>query len=158
MTVRAVINRFIGGGIITNRLVVGFKASCLGRTLLAFFLLGLVDSIFLVIELLFTNDLVILSSLEINSNSLIPLLLIKLLILIKLAILAGELFFIGGSVELVLVLLTLEIGLIPIKGLVKFVILIVVKLIFVDGLALLVHFINYLAKSPSIEFSSLKLF
>ena len=69
---------------------------------------------------------------------------------------AKELLFIGSSAELVLVLLTLEIGLIPIEGLVELVTLVAAEPIFVDSpvpLALL----NCLAKSPSIEFSSLKL-
>ena len=69
---------------------------------------------------------------------------------------AEELLFIGSLAELTLVLLTLEVGLIPIEGLVELIILVVVELIFIDGPALLA-LLNYLAKSPSIEFSSLKL-
>ena len=101
--------------------------------------------------------MVTLSSLKINSGLLALLLLIELLTLAKLAALAGELLFIGGSAELALVLLTLEIGLIPVEGLAELVVLIVVEPIFVNGLALLV-LLNCLAESPSIEFSSFKLF
>jgi hypothetical protein len=138
-----------------NRLIVGFGASCLGRTLLAFFLLDiLVDPTLLVVEPLFIGDLVRLSSLETNSSLLVLLLLVELPTLAKLAALVGELLFIGGLAELALVLLTLE--LIPIEGLVELIILVVVELIFIDGPALLV-LLNYLAESPSIEFSSLKL-
>jgi len=138
-----------------NRLVVGSRASCLGRTLLAFFLLDvLADPTLLVVEPLFIGDLVRLSSLETNSSLLAPLLLVELLTLAKLATLVGELLFIGGLVELALVLFTL--GLIPIEGLVELIILVVAEPIFVDGLALLA-LLNCSAKSPSIEFSSLKL-
>jgi len=140
-----------------NRLIVGFGASCLGRTLLAFFLLDiLVDPTLLVVEPLFIGDLVELSSSEINSGLLVLLLLVELPTLAKLTALVGELLFIGGLVELALVLLTLEVGLIPVGGLVELVTLVVAELIFIDGLAPLV-LLNYLAKSPSIEFSSLKL-
>jgi len=70
--------------------------------------------------------------------------------------LAGELLFIGSSVELALALLILEVGLILTKGLAKLVALIAAEPIFVDGPALLA-LLNYSAKSPSMEFSSLKL-
>jgi len=156
ITVRAVTNGLIGGGTITNCLIAGFRASCLGRTLLVFFLLGLVNPTFLVVKPLFIGDLVTLSSLEINISSLAPLLLVELLILAELATLVRELLFIGSLVELILALLTLEIGLIPIEGLVKLVVLVVAKLIFIDGPALLA-LLNCLAKSPSVEFNSLKL-
>src|SRR6266403_254281 len=140
-----------------NRLIAGSRASCLGRTLLAFFLLDiLVDPTLLVVEPLFIGDLVKLSSLEINSSLLVLLLLIELPTLAKLTALVGELLFIGGLVELALALLTLVVGLIPIEGLVELVILVVEEPIFIDGPALLA-LLNYLAKSPSIEFSSLKL-
>ncbi len=105
-------------------------------------------------EPLFIGDLVKLSSLEINSSLLVLLLLVELLTLAKLTTLAGELLFVGGLVELALALLTL--GLIPAEDLVELIILVVAELIFIDSpvpLALL----NYLAESPSIEFSSLKL-
>jgi hypothetical protein len=127
--------------------------------LLAFFLLGLdnlVDSTPLVVELLPIGDLVKLSSLEINSGLLVLPLLVELPTIAKLTALVGELLFIGGLVELALVLLTLEVGLIPIEGLVELITLVVAEPIFVDSLVLLV-LLNYLAKSPSIEFSSLKL-
>jgi len=138
-----------------NRLVVGFRASYLGRTLLAFFPLDiLADPTLLAVEPLFIGDLVRLSSLETNSSLLALLLLVELLTLAKLTTLVGELLFVGGLVELALVLLTL--GLIPIEGLVELIILVAAKLIFVDGPAPLV-LLNYSAKSPSIEFSSLKL-
>jgi len=139
---------------------VGFRASCLGRTLLTFFPLSLnslVDFTFLVVEPLFIGNLVTLSSLEINSNLLASLLLVELLTLAELTTLVGELLFIGSLAELALVLLILKIGLIPTKGLVELVALIIAELIFIDGLALLA-LLNCLAKSPSIEFSSLKLF
>jgi len=106
------------------------------------------------VEPLFIGDLVRLSSLEINSGLLALLLLVELLTLAKLTTLVGELLFIGGLVELALVLLTL--GLIPVEGLVELVILVAAEPIFIDGLAPLV-LLNCLAKSPSIEFSSLKL-
>ena len=67
-----------------------------------------------------------------------------------------ELFFIDSSAELTLVLLTLEVGLIPIEGLVKLVALIAAEPIFIDSLAPLA-LLDYLAESPSIKFSSLKL-
>jgi hypothetical protein len=108
------------------------------------------------VEPLFTGDLVELSSLEINSGLLALLLLVELLTLAKLAALVGELLFIGGLAELTLALFTLEVGLIPVEGLVELVILVVVELIFVDGPAPLA-LLNCSAKSPSIEFSSLKL-
>jgi len=136
---------------------VGFRASYLGKTLLIFFPLGLVNPIFLIVEPLFISDLIKLFSLKINSNLLAPLLLIELLILIKLTALIGELLFISSLIKLILALLILEIGLIFIKGLVKFIILIIEELIFIDGLVLLA-LLNYLAKSPFMEFSSLKLF
>ena len=104
----------------------------------------------------FVGNLVKLSSLEINSGLLTPLLLVELLTIAKLAALVEELLFIGSLAELTLVLLTLEVGLIPIEGLAELVILVVAEPIFIDGpvpLALL----NCLAESPSIEFSSLKL-
>ena len=135
----------------------GFRASYLGKTLLIFFPLGLVNPIFLIVEPLFISDLIKLFSLKINSNLLAPLLLIELLILIKLTALIGELLFISSLIKLILALLILEIGLIFIKGLVKFIILIIEELIFIDGLVLLA-LLNYLAKSPFMEFSSLKLF
>ena len=118
---------------------------------------GLVNPILLVVKLLFISNLVKPSSLKINSGLLISLLLIELLTLAKLTALAGELLFIGRSAELTLVLLTLKVGLIPIKGLVELNALVAAELIFVDSLAPLA-LLNYLAKSPSIEFSSLKLF
>jgi len=52
------------------------------------------------------------------------LLLVKLLTLIKFTALVGELLFISGLAELALALLTLKIELIPVKGLVKLVVLI----------------------------------
>ena len=134
-----------------NRLVVGSRASCLGRTLLAFFLLGL-DS--LVVEPLFIGDLVKLSSLEINNSLLALLLLIELPTLAKLTTLVGELLFIGSLAELALVLLTL--GLIPVEGLVELVVLVVAEPISIDGPAPLA-LLDRSAKSPFIEFSSLKL-
>ena len=138
-----------------NRLIAGSRAPYLSRTLLAFFLLDiLVDPTLLVVEPLFIGDLVKLSSLEINSGLLAPLLLVELLTLAKLATLVGELLFIGSLAELTLVLLTL--GLISIEGLAELIILVVAELIFINSLVLLA-LLNYLAKSPSIEFSSLKL-
>jgi len=98
--------------------------------------------------------LVKLSSLEINSSLLAPLLLVELPTLAKLAALVGELLFIGGLAELALVLLTL--GLIPAEDLVELIALVVVEPIFIDSPAPLA-LLNYSAKSPSIEFSSLKL-
>ena len=127
--VGAIANSLIGGGTIANRLVAGSG---------------------------FAGNLVKLSSLEINSGLLAPLLLVELLTIAKLATLVEEPLFIGGLVELTLVLLTLEVGLIPIEGLVELVILVVAELISIDGLVPLA-LLNCLAKSPSIEFSSLKL-
>ena len=133
----------------------GSRASYLGRTLLAFFLLDvLVDPTLLVVEPLFIGNLVRLSSLEINSGLLALLLLVELPTLAKLATLVGELLFIDSLVELTLVLLTL--GLIPVEGLAELIILVVAELIFIDGLAPLA-LLNYSAELPSIEFSSLKL-
>ena len=133
----------------------GSRAFYLSRTLLAFFLLDiLVDPTLLVVEPLFIGDLVKLSSLEINSGLLVLLLLVELLTLAKLTTLVGELLFIGGLAELALVLLTL--GLIPVENLVELIVLVVAELIFIDGLVPLA-LLNYLAESPSIEFSSLKL-
>ena len=148
-----------------NRLIAGSRASCLGRTLLAFFLLGLdslVDPALLVVEPLFIGNLVKLSSLEINNSSSAPLSLVELPTLTKLAALVEELLFVGSLVELTLVLLTL--GLIPAEGLAELITLVVVELIilvaakpiFIDGLAPLA-LLDRSAKSPSIEFSSLKL-
>jgi len=108
------------------------------------------------VEPLFIGDLVELSSSETNSGLLAPLLLVELLTLAKLAALVGELLFVGGLVELALALLTLEVGLIPVGGLVELVALVAVELIFVDSPAPLA-LLDCLAKSPSIEFSSLKL-
>jgi len=134
---------------------VGSRASYLGRTLLAFFLLDvLVDPTLLVVEPLFIGNLVRLSSLEINSGLLALLLLVELPTLAKLATLVGELLFIDSLVELTLVLLTL--GLIPVEGLAELIILVVAEPIFIDSLVPLA-LLDYLAKSPSIEFSSLKL-
>jgi len=158
--VGVVANGLVGGRTMTIGLIIGSRASYLGRTLLAFILLGLdnlVDPAFLVVELLFTGDLAMLSSLEINSSLLAPLLLIKLLTLVKLTTLVEELLFIGSLAKLTLVLLILKVRLIPIEGLVKLIALIAVEPIFVDSPAPLV-LLDYLAKSPSMEFSSLKLF
>ena len=126
------------------------------------------------------GDLIKLSSLEINSGLLAPLLLAELPTLAKLATLVGELLFIGRLAELALALLTLKVGLIPIEGLAELIALVAAKLItlvavelitlvavelialvaaepiFIDGPAPLA-LLNCLAKSPSIEFSSLKL-
>ena len=107
-------------------------------------------------EPLFIKDLVTLSSSKINSNSLSLLLLVELLTLTKLAVLVKKLLFIDSSAKLTLALLILKVGLIPIKGLVELVALAVTKPIFIDGPALLA-LLSYLAKSPSIKFSSLKL-
>ncbi len=153
--VGAIANSLIGIQTIGNRLIAGSRAPYLSRTLLAFFLLDiLVDPTLLVVEPLFIGDLVKLSSLEINSSLLALLLLVELLTLAKLTTLVGELLFVSGLAELALALLTL--GLIPIEDLVELITLVVVELIFIDGLAPLA-LLNYLAKSPSIEFSSLKL-
>jgi hypothetical protein len=51
----------------------------------------------------------------------------------------------------------LEMGLIPIEGLVKLVILVAAKPIFINGLALLA-LLNDSAKLPFMEFSSLRIF
>jgi hypothetical protein len=101
------------------------------------------------------GNLVELSTLEKNSSSLVLFSLIKLLTLTELAALAGELLFIYILAGLTLALLTLEMGLIPIEGLVELITPVVVKPIFIDSPALLV-LLNYLAKSPFIEFSSLR--
>ena len=98
-----------------------------------------------------------LSSLKINSVLSILLLLIELLTLVKLTTLVKELLFIYILAGLTLVLFILKIKLIPIEGLVKFIILVVVKLIFIDSPAPLI-LLNYLAELPFIEFSSLKFF
>jgi len=98
--------------------------------------------------------LVRLSSLETNSSLLALLLLVELPTLAKLTALVGELLFIGGLAELTLALLTL--GLIPVEGLAELITLVAAELIFVDGPAPLA-LLNCSAKSPSIEFSSLKL-
>ena len=119
----------MGGGTIANRLVAGSG---------------------------FAGNLVKLSSLETNSGLLTPLLLVELLTIAELAALVEELLFIGGLAELTLVLLTLEVGLIPAEGLAELIILVAAEPIFIDGLAPLA-LLNYLAESPSIEFSSLKL-
>ena len=107
-------------------------------------------------ELLFIGDLIELSTLRKNSGLLIPLLLIELLTLAELAALTRELLFIDTLVGLTLVLLTLKVGLILIEGLAELVIPVVVEPIFVDGLVLLI-LLNYSAKLPFIEFSSLRL-
>jgi hypothetical protein len=104
----------------------------------------------------FAGDLVKLSSLETNSGSSALLLLVELLTIAKLAALAEELLFVGGLAELALALLTLEVGLIPAEGLVELVALVAAEPIFVDGPAPLA-LLDCLAKSPFIEFSSLKL-
>ena len=149
----------IGGGTVVNYLIIGFKASCLNKILLAFFplgLLNLVNPAFLAVEPLFTDNLVELSFLEINSVLLVLLLLVKLLTLAKFAVLAKELLFVYTLAKLALVSLTLEVGLIPIKGLIKLVILVTAKPIFVDSPVPLALF-DYLAESPFMEFSSLRL-
>ena len=119
----------MGGGTVANRLVAGSG---------------------------FVGNLVKLSSSETNSSLLAPLLLVELLTIAKLAALAEEPLFVGSLAELALVLLTLEVGLIPVEGLAELIILVVAEPIFIDGLVLLA-LLDYLAKSPSIEFSSLKL-
>jgi len=157
--VGAIANGLIGIWTIGNRLIAGSRAPCLSGTLLAFFLLGLnslANPTLLVVEPLFIGDLVKLSSLEINSSLLAPLLLVELPTLAKLTTLVGELLFIGGLAELTLVLLTLKVGLIPIKGLAELNTLVVAEPIFIDSLVPLALF-NCLAKSPFMEFSSLKL-
>ena len=151
---------FIGGGTVVNCLIVGFRASYLGRILLAFFLLGLLNLInptFLAVELLFVDNLVKLSFLKINSVLSALLLLVELLTLAELAALIKELLFVYTLAGLALALLTLEMGLIPTKGLAELIILVTAKLIFVDGLALLI-LLNCLAKLPFVEFSSLRFF
>jgi hypothetical protein len=100
--------------------------------------------------------LVKLSTLKKNSGLLVPLLLVKLLTLAKLAALIGELLFIYTLAGLALVSLTLEVELIHIEGLAKLVTPVIAKPIFVDGLAPLA-LLNYLTKSPFMEFSSLRL-
>ena len=127
--VGAVANGFVEGGTVADRLVVGSG---------------------------FADNLVKLSFLEINSGLLVLLLLVKLLTVAELVTLVKEPLFIGGLVELALALLTLKVGLIPAEGLAELVILVAAKPIFVNGLVLLV-LLDYLAESPSIEFSSLKL-
>ena len=91
-----VANGLIGRGTVVNRLIAGFRASCLSRTLLAFFLLNLlnlIDPAFLTVEPLFTGNLVDFS-LKTNSGLSALLLLIKLLTLAKLITLVGELLFV----------------------------------------------------------------
>jgi hypothetical protein len=117
-----------------NCLIAGSRASCLGGI----------------------GNLVELSTLGKNSGLLVPLLLIKLLTLAELAALVGKLLFIGALAGLALALLALKIGLVLTEGLAEFVVPVVAKPIFIDGLALLV-LLNYLAKSPFVEFSSLRL-
>ena len=107
-------------------------------------------------ELLFVGNLVELFILKKNSGSSAPFLLVKLLTLAELIILIKELLFISALAGLVLALLTLKVGLVPIKGLAKLVIPVAVELIFVDGLVPLV-LLDCLAKSPFVEFSSLRL-
>ena len=81
--VGVIANSLIGLGTVINCLIAGSRAS------------------------LFIGNLVELSSSEINSSSLLLLLLVELLTLAKLTTLVGELLFVGGLVELALVLLTL---------------------------------------------------
>ena len=153
-----VANNLVGEGTIINHFIAGSGVSCLGKTFLAFFLLGLlnlIDPTFLVVEPLFTDDLVDLS-LKTNSGLLVLLLLVKLLTLAKLITLIGELLFIYALAGLTLALLTLNVGLIPIKGLAKLIILVTAEPIFIDGPVPLV-LLNYSAKLPSMEFSSLRL-
>ena len=143
-----------------NCFIIGFKASCLGKIFLVFFLLGLLNLInptFLAVELLFIGNLVELSSLKINSVLSVPLLLVELLTLAKLTALVRELLFVYTLAGLALILFTLKVGLIPIEGLVKLITLVTAKPIFINSLVLLILF-NYLAKLPFIKFSSLKLF
>ena len=144
---------------IINYLIAGSRASYLDKILIAFFLLNLdslTDPALLIVELLFTGNLVEFSTLRKNSNLSALLLLIELLTLAKLTALIGELLFINTLAGLTLTSLTLKVGLVPIEGLAKLVILIAVEPIFVDGLVLLA-LLNYSAKSPFIGFSSLKL-
>ena len=160
IVIGGVANGLIGGETIVNHLIAGFRASYLGKTLLAFFLLGLLNLVnpaFLTVEPLFTGNLIELSSLEINSILSALLLLVELLTLAELATLAGELLFVYTLTGLALASLILEMGLIPIEGLAKLVILVTVEPIFVDGPAPLVLF-DCLAKLPFIKFSSLRLF
>ena len=103
-----------------------------------------------------TGNLVNLSSLKTNSGLSVIFLLVELLTLAELAALTGELLFIYTLAGLALALLTLEMGLIPIEGLVEFVTLVVVKPIFINSPAPLV-LLNCLTKSPFMEFSSLRL-
>ena len=149
----AVANSLIGGGTIANCLIAGSKASCLSGMLLAFFPLGidgLADPTLLVVEPLFTGDL------ETNSDLSALLLLVKLLTPAELAALVGELLFVNSLVKLALALPTLKVRVILAEGLAEFVILIAAEPIFVNSLVLLA-LLNCLVKSPSIEFSSLKL-
>jgi hypothetical protein len=109
-----------------------------------------------------TGNLVNLSSLKTNSGLSVIFLLVELLTLAELAALAGELLFIytlAGLIlaKLALASLTLKVGLISIEGLVKLIISLVVKPIFINGLALLA-LLNDSAKLPFMEFSSLRLF
>ena len=153
-----VANNLIGKGTIVDCLIAGSRASCLGKTLLTFFPLGLLnltDPAFLTVKPLFIGNSVDLS-LETNSGSLALFLLVELLTLAELIALVGELLFIYTLAGLVLASLTLEMGLIPIEGLVELVIPVAAELIFIDGLVLLV-LLNYLTKLPFIEFSSLRL-
>ena len=156
---RGIADRLIREKTVINCLIAGSKASYLNKTLIAFFLLGLdslADPTLLVVELLFVGNLVELFTLGKNSGSLAPLLLVKLLTLAELATLIGELLFINTLAGLTLASLTLKVGLIPIEGLTKLVIPIAAELIFVDSPVPLT-LLDYLAKSPFVEFSSLKL-
>ena len=119
-------------------------------------MLNLVNPTFLAVELFFIGNLVELSFLKINSVLSALFLLVELLTLAKLIALIGELLFIYTLVGLALTLLILEVELIPIKGLAKLVIPVIAKLIFVNSPAPLV-LLNYLAKLPFVEFSSLRL-
>ena len=155
-----VANSLIEGGTVVNYLIVNFRASCLSKIFLTFFLLSLlnlIDPVFLAVEPLFIGNLVKLSSLKINSVLSAPLLLVKLLTLTKLATLVKKLLFVYILTGLTLILLILEVGLIPIKDLAKLVILITAKPIFIDGLVLLA-LLNYLTELPFVEFSSFRLF
>ena len=157
--IEGIADGLVGGETVINYLIVGSRASCLNRTLIAFFLLGLnslANPALLVVELLFAGNLVELSILGKNSGLLVLLLLVELLTLAELAALAKELLFISTLVGLTLTSLTLEVGLVPIEGLVKLIIPVAAEPIFVDGLVLLI-LLNCLAESPSVEFSSLRL-
>ena len=137
----------------------GFRASCLDRILIVFFPLSLdslADPTLLVVELLFVGNLVELSTLGKKSGLSVLFLLVKLLTLVKLTALIGELLFINILVGLALASLTLKVGLVLIESLAELVIPIIVKLIFVDGPVLLT-LLDCLTELPSIEFSSLKL-